>query len=313
MHAISHSHESLPRFLSMIKAYVSLTKPVAVGMIALVTGVGMVLAHNTVFTGMAGHPLLSVDWSSNSWLKLIVTCTLVGISSAGAFALNQYYERELDARMVRAKDRVLPRGGMTPLSAVVFGFILFLGPLLGLYLLVTPGCAVLTFLCGGLYVWAYTPLKTRSSMSTFVGAIPGALLPVMGWTAVRNDLDMNILFPAALLFIWQVPHALVIALKYKEDYLAAGMKQLPLIMGRAKSLNHLVFSTFMTGLLSFVPLLWVSQAGIYALGTGLILCGTMAFALQTRVDQDNCQAMSTFFGVHLISLPAQLVLFIFSL
>ena len=149
-------------------------------------------------------------------------------------------------------------------------------------------------------------------MSTFVGSIPGALLPIMGWYAVRHDLHMNILFPAALLFIWQVPHALVIATKHHEDYLAAGMKQLPLVMGKAESLKHLVFSTFMTGCLCLVPIMWVSTKIIYGFGTGLILAGTLLLALKAYKNQTD-HNLSLFFGIHLLSLPLQLILFIYAL
>jgi len=301
-HVIQQGNQSLMMpHIQTVKSLISLTKPTAVAMIVLVTAAGFTLAVITE-QGSLSHYMI----------KLFFTCLLVGCSSGGAFALNQYLERHIDAKMPRVSNRALPSGRLKPLTALIFGLTFLIVPILMLGVLVTPMCALLTFLCGSLYVWAYTPLKTRSSMSTFVGAIPGALLPLMGWVAVSNQLNLIILYPVALLFVWQAPHALVIAIKYKDDYSRAGMKQLPLIAGTETGYRAIFFSTFLTGILSFFPVFWATSYKLFFIITFcLLLAGTFLAALMWI--EKSAKFLNLYFSFNLISLPIYLLLFISSL
>ena len=162
---------------------------------------------------------------------LLLLNTLVGTAlvAAGTSAFNQYVEREADGRMLRTRGRPLPSGRLEPLPALLFATGLSAAGLLHLVLAVnalTAGLAVLTL---GSYVLAYTPLKKVTSLCTLVGAIPGALPPLGGWTAAHGDVTAGGLALFAILFVWQLPHSLAIAWMYREDYARGGFALLPVV------------------------------------------------------------------------------------
>jgi protoheme IX farnesyltransferase len=142
--------------------------------------------------------------------------------AAGASALNEYVERDLDRQMVRTRKRPLPEGRVLPGEALAFSSAISIAGILYLTLLVNP----LTGLIGALtllsYVFLYTPLKTRTAFCTLIGAFPGAAPPLMGWTAARGSIDETALSLFAILFLWQMPHFFAIAWLYTEDYARAG-------------------------------------------------------------------------------------------
>lgn len=152
-----------------------------------------------------------------------------GLVAAGASALNQVWEHRTDLLMERTADRPLPAGRMSREAALRFAVVLSLG---GLAILLV-GTNALTALVGLVsllsYVFVYTPLKRRTSLSTVVGAVPGALPPVMGWTAVTGQLDLGAAVLFGILFLWQLPHFLAIAWLCREDYAAAGFPMLPVV------------------------------------------------------------------------------------
>ena len=154
--------------------------------------------------------------------------TVIGIAlvSAGSCALNQYVERELDRRMKRTAQRPLPAGRLAPDLALAWGALLGAIGILELALLVNPLTAVLAAATLAGYIFVYTPLKTRTSLATIVGAVPGAAPPLLGWTGASGELALGGWLLFALLFLWQLPHFLAIAWLYREDYRAAGMRLL---------------------------------------------------------------------------------------
>jgi protoheme IX farnesyltransferase len=162
------------------------------------------------------------DFSVSRFLLFMAGTALL---CAGASALNQFYERDTDARMVRTSRRPLPAGRMRPEEALVFGLALS-GAGLALLVFVNP----LTLLLGALslasYVLAYTPLKRVTSLCTVVGAVPGALPPLMGWAAARGSLGAAGWGLFAILFLWQLPHFLAIGWLYREDYARGGFPML---------------------------------------------------------------------------------------
>ena len=187
-----------------------LGKPRITLMVAITTAVGLVLAYPRSSAPAAG----------------LVVATLAGtlLLSAGSSALNMWFERELDARMARTRDRPLPSGRVTPELALALG--LGAGALGALVLavwvnLLTAFLGTLTLLG---YVLAYTPLKTRTAWATVVGAIPGAIPPLMGWTALRGTLDAEAWPLFLILFCWQLPHVFAIAWLHREDYAAGGFR-----------------------------------------------------------------------------------------
>ncbi len=157
--------------------------------------------------------------------------TLVGTAlvAGGASALNQVWERDSDRLMRRTRRRPLPDSRMTPHHARLFGLALSALGLAQLALFVNPLTAAMALLTLISYVWWYTPLKFRTSLSTIVGALPGALPAVIGWAAATNSLSFNGWILFWIVFMWQMPHFLAIAWMYREEYARAGIQLLPVI------------------------------------------------------------------------------------
>lgn len=148
------------------------------------------------------------------------------MAAAGASALNQWWERDLDAMMLRTRERPVPAGRMRPISALILGS--FLAVIGVVYLAATTNllATVLTTVTVAIYVFAYTPLKRLTTTNTLVGAIPGALPPLIGWAAARNSLDFGGWILFAIVFIWQMPHFFAIAWICRHDYERAGFRML---------------------------------------------------------------------------------------
>ena len=161
------------------------------------------------------------------FLKEILIFVFITMVVFGAAILNCYIEREGDSLMIRTKDRPLPAKRMKPKTALWFGLsLLFISiPLICIFINILTG--LLAICAAVLYLYAYTPLKTKSELAVYVGAIPGALPPVMGWTAVTGKIDFMAVVLFLILFIWQLPHFLAISLYHAEDYGAAGIKVYP--------------------------------------------------------------------------------------
>jgi heme o synthase len=190
-----------------------MTKPGITLMVVLTAGLGFLLAERDSF----------------SFLLLIHTLLGTGLVSAGASVLNHVLERDTDALMARTAGRPLPAGRMDPDVALTFGVLLGILGLADLAL----GVNLLTALLGAAalsgYVFVYTPLKRISSLATVIGAVPGAIPPMMGWSAVRNELDAAAWVLFGILFFWQLPHFLAIAWLCREDYARGGFPMLPVL------------------------------------------------------------------------------------
>jgi protoheme IX farnesyltransferase len=194
-------------------SYLDLTKPRLNLLVLLTTLAGYYLGSEP-----------SMELPRLAWLMLGTA-----LVAAGASALNQWMEREEDARMYRTRDRPVPAGRVQPQEAATFGVLLsVLGTLiLGLAVnLLTAALAAITCLS---YLALYTPLKKLTPLNTIVGAVPGAIPPVMGWTAARGEIDLTAAVLFGILFLWQMPHFLAIAWIYREDYGRAGLRMLPLV------------------------------------------------------------------------------------
>lgn len=191
--------------------FAELTKPRITLMVVLTTLVGYLLATPG-----------ALDWA-----RLVHTLVGTALLAGGASALNQYLERRIDALMRRTARRPLPAGRLAPRRALAFG--VGLGLAGGLYLLLlvnalTSALGVLTLVS---YILVYTPMKPKSNLNTIVGAVPGAIPPMMGCTAVRNEVDLLAWALFGILFLWQMPHFLAIAWLYRTDYQRGGLAMLP--------------------------------------------------------------------------------------
>ncbi len=196
-----------------VAAYAELTKPRITFLIVL--------------TSAAGFALGSVG--AINYGALAGAMFGIALLSSGIATLNQYMERDLDALMRRTADRPLPSGKLLPWEALWFGIGLTVLAEVYLALMVNPLSALLGLTVISGYLFAYTPLKTRTSLSTMVGAFPGAVPPLIGWAAARNEVGLEAWVLFAILFLWQFPHFLAIAWMYREDYGRAGILMLPVV------------------------------------------------------------------------------------
>lgn len=159
------------------------------------------------------------------WETIVATALL----ASGAAALNQYLEREADALMTRTRNRPLPGGRVSPGTAMQVGVVLSIVGMLWLTFRVNPLTGLLGTITLGSYLFVYTPLKRVTTLNTLVGAVPGALPPLMGWTAATGDLGAGGWALFTILFFWQIPHFMAIAWMYREDYARGGFRMLPVV------------------------------------------------------------------------------------
>lgn len=182
-------------------------------------------------------------------LRLLPTLIGTGLAAAGTLALNQYMERDVDAKMRRTCMRPLPDGRLQPREALLFGAALTAAGLVYLALAVNVLCAAVTTATSASYLLLYTPLKRRTSLCTIIGAIPGALPPVTGWTAACNGLGIEACILFSILFLWQLPHALAIARLYRDDYARAGIQLLPVVEPDGRSTGRQIVANCLALLL----------------------------------------------------------------
>jgi protoheme IX farnesyltransferase len=224
-----------------------------------------------VFTALVGFVTAS---AGSPWtVVLLAALAGTGLVAGGASVLNQVMERATDALMHRTRERPIPAGRIRPAEARLFGATLTLA---GLALLATacgPLAALVAFSTWASYLFLYTPLKRRTHLATLVGAVPGALPPVIGWAAAQGSLEPGAFILFAIMFLWQIPHFLAIAWLYREDYERGGFPMLPVI-DREGTL------TGRQAVLHSVALLVVSLSPVGAgLGGGLYLAGALVLGM----------------------------------
>ncbi len=214
-----------------------------------------------------------------SGLRLAHTLLGTLLVASGTATLNQFIEREYDARMRRTANRPLPAGRLAPSWALGFGVLLSAAGALDLALAVNALSSLLAVLTLGSYLAFYTPLKRRTPLCTLVGAFPGAMPPLIGWAAARGSLSREAWVLYAVLFLWQFPHFLGIAWMYREDYARAGYLMLPPTDVEGRFTGREIFAfTLLLLPVSLMPV-WLGQAGVVYLvgatlvGLAFLLCG----------------------------------------
>lgn len=258
-----------------------LTKARLVSLVVVTAGVGFVLAGRS--------PL---DWSGLAW-----TVLGTALAAAGVMSVNQGMEWRLDARMLRTRERPVPRGDVSARQAVVFGALTSAAGISTLALLVNGLTAFLGLVVIVFYVAIYTPLKTRSTLCTLAGAVCGALPPMMGWAGAAGRLEFGAWVLAVLLFLWQIPHFLALAWLYREDYERGGFRMLPSIDPAGTLTGHAVvvycLALLPVGVAAALAGMsgWVAAAGSLAAGAALLLLG-----VQLARSRSDASARRLFLG-----------------
>lgn len=218
-----------------------------------------------------------VSWFSSGLLHALLG---IGLVSSGTAALNEVMEYDVDARMRRTAQRPIPAGRMSLLHAAIVGVIAAVGGSIYLAIFTNPLTGLLTFLTSVVYLAAYTPLKRISPICTFVGAFPGAMPGVLGWTAVRGRLEWGTLVLFAILFIWQFPHFFSIAWLYREDYAKGAIRMLPVVEedGRSTARRIIVYSLTLIPI-SIIPSFMGMAGRIYLVGAVVLGLSLLYFGV----------------------------------
>lgn len=271
-----------------------LTKPRITLMVVLTAGIGMLLASSGDLALMGVlHALLGT-----------------GLLAAGSSALNQVLEKDLDALMDRTAQRPLPAGRMHQDAALLFGVTLSILGLLELTLFVNLLTALLGTLALASYVFIYTPLKRVSSLATVVGAIPGAIPPMMGWAAVTNEIALGAWVLFGIMFLWQLPHFLAIAWMCREDYARAGLPMLPVVEpdGRSTARQMILWGAALLPV-SLLPTILGLTGVTYFLGTLTLGCFFLGVCVSFALSFST-QAARRVLLVSVLYLPAVLAVMV---
>jgi heme o synthase len=254
-------------------AYVALTKPDVSLLVLMTTAAGY-------YMGVRG-PV--------GWLHMVHVVFATMLIAGGTAALNHYIERESDGHMRRTASRPLPSGVLRPGQALAFGMALCVAGAVDLYLTagaLASGMGVATCLS---YLLAYTPLKKRTVWATFVGAIPGAIPPMIGWVAATGTLGRGAWLLFGILFLWQFPHFHAISWMYREDYARAGIRMLPVVEPACRiTARQIVIWSLVLVPVSLIPTVLGTTGTVYFYGAfvlGVLFLGASVHAALAHTRQ----------------------------
>ena len=238
------------------------------------------------------------------------TLAATALVAAGASALNQLLEREYDAKMRRTQGRPLPSGRLQPTTVAIFGGVTSVAGLVYLALAVNLLTSVLGAITLVSYLFIYTPLKRVTWLNTAIGAVPGALPPLMGWTAARGELSGEGWALFAILFFWQLPHFFAIAWMYRDEYARAGFKMLPGIdPAGQRTAQQAVSNTLALLAVSLCPFVFKMAGTVYLAGAIILGIGFLWCAIQFSRQLTLARAKHLFFA-SIIYLPLLLALMV---
>jgi len=268
--------------------FFELTKPGITTMVLITTLVGYYMA------------------SRNGLRPLLLLHTILGTAlvAGGASGLNQYFERDLDARMHRTRNRPLPAGRLFPNEALFFSMIISVVGVADLMFFVNVLTGVLGLMTLAAYIFVYTPLKTRTALCTLIGAFPGATPPVMGWTAAGGDIDAVALSLFAILFLWQMPHFFAIAWMCTEDYARGGFSVH--VSGQSTGRQIIFFCCALIPI-SVLPTMLGLTGMLYLLGAILLGFVYLGYGFAVALFRSNAHAYRLLW-VSILYLPALLAL-----
>lgn len=270
--------------------WIALTKPRVVSLVLVTTSVGFYLGSPA-----APEPLV-----------LLHALLGTALAAGGTMALNQWMERDLDARMARTCRRPLPDGRLHPAEALALGTGLLAMGVGWLAAAVNPTTALVTAITAASYLLVYTPLKQVTPLCSVVGAVPGALPPVAGWAAAASGLGPEPWALFAILFLWQIPHTLAIGCVYRDDYARAGIRVLPVLDGSGpRTAAHALESSLALVPVALVPGL-VGIAGPLYCGVAVALGLGMAWTALGLVRRRSVRDARRLLVASLVYLPVLL-------
>ncbi len=272
----------------------SLTKPGITRLVLITAGVGFYLGSSgSLDLVLMFHVLLGT-----------------GLLAAGTNALNQYAERRVDAAMKRTAKRPLPAGRLKSTTALVFSVGISLAGTLYLVALVNPVTAVLGSAALLIYIFIYTPLKRRTWLCTVVGAVPGAIPPMMGWTAATGRLDPPAWVLFGIVFLWQMPHFYAIGWMYRQDYARAGFPMLSVVDdGGARTARQIVVYTMALVAVSLLTTVMGLTGAIYLVGALTLGLGLLGLGVALAARRTGLNARRLFLG-SVLYLPVLLILMV---
>ena len=274
--------------------YVALAKPRLNGLV--------------VASALAGYAMAGGDTADV--VRVLGTIVGTALVAGGASAFNQLLERDSDALMRRTRLRPLPDGRLQPADAIAFGSLLAAAGLVILAASVNVLSAAVALATLASYAIIYTPLKRRTSFATVIGAIPGALPPVIGWAAGRGGLSQGAWVLFGIVFLWQLPHFLAIAWIYREDYARAGLRMLPVLEpdGRSTARQAVLYAAALLPV-SLAPTLLGMAGAVYFTGAFLLSAGLLLLSIRFARDRGLAAARRLFYG-SILYLPALWILMI---
>ena len=276
-----------------LRHFVELTKPrIVVFILATVAAGYYVGVTGPIDVGMLVHALIGS-----------------ALVAAGSNALNQLLERRTDAQMKRTRQRPLPSGRLQASESAAFAWVLGVVGVLYLLLFTNPTVALLAAATLGSYVFVYTPLKRLTSLSTLVGAIPGALPIAGGWAAARGGLGLEAWVLFAILFLWQLPHFLALAWLYREDYARAGLRMLSVTDGAETTFRQALLYAVALLPVSLMPTVLGVTGAVYFVGAAVLTLWLIVATVGVMLDHAPAKARRLFI-VTILYLPAMLVLLI---
>lgn len=265
---------------SRLVDFYELTKPRMNFLVVITTMVGFWMAQPT---------------GEMRWMLLLHAMLGTALCAACAAVLNQVMERDYDALMPRTHDRPIPTGRIGVAEATLLGASLGIIGVAYLAILVNPLTALLGFATIALYLLVYTPLKRRSTLNTVVGAVPGAIPPLMGFAAADGALSVQGVSLFAILFLWQMPHFLAIAILYRDDYRKGGFLMLPCVSDNATYRQMVLYSAALLPT-SLLPSILGLAGAAYFTTSVLLGLAFMSFAVSCAVSRDRVDARKMFFA-----------------
>ena len=273
-HVVITNRASLS-FAAKLSAYAELTKPRITFLVVLTAAAGFCM-------GSAG----GIDY-----VRLLNMGIGIALLCSGISALNQYLERDIDGLMRRTQERPLPSGKLLPVEAAIFGVSLSAIATAYLAILINPLSALLGCATLASYLFVYTPLKPKTTLSTALGAFPGAMPPFIGWVAARGEITIDAWILFAILFLWQFPHFLAIARMYRDDYARAGIKMLPVVEPDGRVTGQQIISyTVLLVPVSLLPVVTGLAGSVYLAGATILGLGFLYFSARAALVRTSWQA-----------------------